>query len=260
MDSRTHVELASKMLSFCNASPELTIVSLFPQIDRWPHTLHRMYAHTVFKAQPISEVGLRVLSHDAWEDEANAYEVKRFRDEKTRFLAYLNGPQWRQDSGAGEREAALMSYVSHIYLDTYNQPAQPFAPLSVYCSGQWALWEKLGDFRRTLYTTHVIDDLRSELFADKFWSGIPSMSATSLIQAMLLRMCQHSLGKIGEEHIPAALRAMALGPCSPGELAVASEFLQEFENLLNKLHIQHLGKKPMSAVAPGHASAEAALA
>jgi hypothetical protein len=260
MDSRTHVELASKLLVFCNASPSLSVVSLFPQIDRWPHTLHRMYAHTVFKAQPITEIGLRVLSDDDWEDEDYAYEIKRFKDEKARLLAYLPGQSLRPISSSGEREAALMSYVSHIYLDTYNQPTQPFAPLSVYCSGQWKLWERLGDFRRTLYTTHVINDLRSELFADKFWSGIPSMSARSLIQAMLLRMCQHSLGKIGEELIPAAMHAMALESCSASELVVANEFFREFENILNELHIRHMCKKPAGVVVQGRVSAEPALA
>ena len=260
MDSRTHVELASKLLSFSNASPELAVVSLFPQVDRWPHTLHRMYAHTVFKAQPITEIGLNVLASDGWNDKINDYEVKRFKEEKTRFLSYLTGKTWRLGSGAEEREAALMAYVSHIYLDTYNQPAQPFAPLSVYCSGQWSLWETLGDFRRTLYTTHVITDLRSELFSDKFWSGVAPMSATSLTQAMLLRMCQHSLGKIGVEIVPAAMRAMTLEFCSASELAVAREFLQEFENILNKLHIQHLCKKPMGIATQAQAVAEPVLA
>lgn len=257
MDSRTHVELANKLLALCKADSTLSVVSLFPQIDRWPHTLHRMYAHTVFKAQSISATGLQVLADDGWEDEVNAYEVSRFKEEKQRLLSYLPTPSWSRTLGADEREAALMSYISHVYLDTYNQPAQPFAPLSVYCSGQWALWEKLGDFRRTLYTTHVINDLRGELFTDRFWNGLPSMSATALTQAMMQRMCQHSLGKIGEDVIPVALGSQALAPCPSGEVGIANEFLREFEAILNKLHIQHLTRKPTSSgtQSPARASA-----
>ncbi len=260
MDSRTHVELASRLLSSCNASRELTLTSLFPQIDRWPHTLHRMYAHNVFKARSITEIGLHVLSDDAWEDESNAYEVKRFKDEKQRYLSYLNGMSWHPGLGLDERDAAVMSFVSHIYLDTYNQPAQPFAPLSVYCSGQWSLWEKLGDFRRTLYTTHVITELRADLFADGFWSGVPAMSANSLTQAMLLRMCQHSMGKIGETLIPAAMQALAMKPCSTAELNVAVDFLRGFEDLLNKKHIQHLSGKSLNIGFGGQVPVEPVLA
>jgi len=260
MDSRTHVELANRLLLSCNASQELTLASLFPQIDRWPHTLHRMYAHNVFKAKSITEIGLHVLADETWEDETNAYEVKRFKDERQRYLSYLSESSWRPGLGLDEREAALMSYVSHIYLDTYNQPAQPFAPLSVYCSGQWSLWEKLGDFRRTLYTTHVITELRADLFSDRFWNSMPAMSANSLTQAMLVRMCQHSLDKIGEEVIPVAMRALALESCPPAALHTAVEFLREFEDLLNRKHIQHLAGKSFNIGFPGHVPAEPVLA
>jgi hypothetical protein len=246
MDSRTHVELANRLLASCNASQELTLASLFPQIDRWPHTLHRMYAHNVFKAKSITEIGLHVMADDKWDDPANAYEVKRFKDERQRYLSYLDTASWRPGLGMDEQEAAVMSYVSHIYLDTYNQPAQPFAPLSVYCSGQWSLWEKLGDFRRTLYTTNVINELRADLFADRLWASVPAMSANALTQAMLVRMCHHSLDRIGEDVIPVAMRALSLAPCAASELSTAVAFLREFEDLLNTKHIRHLAGKSIN--------------
>ncbi|HEY6094569.1 MAG TPA: hypothetical protein VIU93_06410 [Gallionellaceae bacterium] len=246
MDSRTHVELARRLLSLCNADDRLSVVSLFPQIDRWPHTLHRMYAHTVFKAHTISEIGLNVLAYDSWTDTENVYEVTRFQEEKERLLTYLPEQSLPAGLGQGQREAILMSYISHIYLDTYNQPAQPFAPLSVYCAGQWHLWEQLGDFRRTLYTTQVIDALRADLFADRFWADLPAISATALIQAMLKLMCEHSLGKISENVIPDVLNALSLTPCLPTELDTATAFLHGFEDILNRVHVKHLVGKPRS--------------
>ena len=61
MDSVTHVELAIKLLSLSKeeSTNPLAIASLFPQIDRKPPTLHRLYAHSAFKARNITDQGLR---------------------------------------------------------------------------------------------------------------------------------------------------------------------------------------------------------
>lgn len=241
MDSQTHVEFAAKLLAISSAPVNLSLISLFPQIDRFPHTLHRVYAHTVFKARTLTETGLRVLQDENWEDNHHAFDVTRFKEERPRFLSYLANQQWSIPGiTAVTREAALMSYISHVYLDTYNQPAQPFAPQSIYCSGQWKLWEKIGDFRLALYTTPVITELRSELFAQNIWKPVPSLSAVAIIQAMMVRMCRLSLGKISEEIVTPAMQSLMLEPLPPSEISSACEFLEEFENILTGLHLKHL--------------------
>lgn len=241
MDSQTHVEFAAKLLEICNAPSNLALISLFPQIDRYPHTLHRMYAHTVFKARIVTDTGLRVLQDEHWNDVEHAYEVRRFREEKARYLSYLAKQKWTlPDFASVNREAALMAYVSHLYLDTFNQPTQPFAPHSIYCAGQWKVWEQIGDFRLTLYTTPVITALRSELFAHELWDRVAAHSAVALIQAMLVRICQQSLDKISVAIITPAMHALQLHPLSAGEIAGAREFLEEFESILVQLHIKHL--------------------
>lgn len=245
MDSQTHVELAAKLLAITSAPVNLSLLSLFPQIDRFPHTLHRVYAHTVFKARTLTETGLRVLQDDNWADESRAFDVRRFKEEKPRFLGYLANQGWEIPSlASAHREAALMSYVSHVYLDTYNQPAQPFAPHSIYCSGQWKLWEKIGDFRLALYTTPTITELRSELFAHDLWKRVASMPANAIIQAMMVRMCRLSLGKISEEIVTPGMQSLMLEPLAHGEIAAALEFLEEFENILTQLHLKHLAPNP----------------
>ena len=243
MDSQTHVEFAAKLLAMSKAPASLALISLFPQIDRFPHTLHRMYAHTVFKARIVTETGLRVLQDDHWHDDEHAYEVRRFKEEKPRYLSYLARQEWTLPGLASvNREAALMSYVSHLYLDTFNQPTQPLAPHSVYCAGQWKLWEQIGDFRLTLYTTPAITDLRSELFADEIWNRVTSLTSVALIQAMLVRICQQSLDKISTDIIKPAMNSLLLEPLSSGDIAGAREFLEEFEHILSQLHIKHLSR------------------
>lgn len=256
MDSQTHVEFAAKLMAITGAPVNLSLISLFPQIDRFPHTLHRVYAHTVFKAAYITETGLHVLRDDKWNDEQHAFEVQRFREEKPRFLSYLTNQHWMiPDAAPKDREAALLSYISHVYLDTYNQPAQPFAPLSIYCAGQWKLWEGIGDFRLRLYLTPVIGKLRNELFSHDIWNRTPSASATSLIQAMMVRMCRLSLDKIGEDVITPAMHSLMLEPLPPEEVADACAFLEEFEHILNGLHLKYLAPGATdSALARSHAA------
>jgi hypothetical protein len=249
MDSQTHVEFAAKLLAISGSPVNLSLLSLFPQIDRFPHTLHRVYAHTVFKARVISETGLRVLHDDNWTDPQHAYEVRRFKEEKPRLLTYLANQQWSLPGlSAVDREAALMSYVSHVYLDTYNQPAQPFAPQSIYCSGQWKLWEKIGDFRLALYMTPTINELRKELFAHELWNKVTPHSAVAIIQAMMARMCNLSLGKINEMIILPAMDSLKLEPLTSAEIASACEFLEEFENVLTQLHLKHLAPNTATVI------------
>lgn len=260
MDSQTHVEFAAKLLAFTGAPVNLSLISLFPQIDRFPHTLHRVYAHTVFKARMLTETGLRVLQDANWEDAHHDFDIRRFKEERPRFLSYLSNQQWETPGIASvDREAALMSYISHVYLDTYNQPAQPFAPQSIYCSGQWKLWEKIGDFRLALYTTPVITELRSELFAQDIWNKAPSLSAVAIIQAMMVRMCRLSLDKISEGIVTPAMQSLALEPLAPAEISSALAFLEEFENILTLLHLKHLAPNPVVFV-PNNSHSQAAPA
>lgn len=247
MDSHTHVVFAAHLLRACGGPSAYRIVSLFPQIDRSPPTLHRLYAHTVFRARELTAAGLQLLAQSATTQDAavipNRFAVRRFGEERERMLSYLGEPVWEQasDSRSAEFETALMAYVTHLYLDTYNQPTQPFAPSSVYCSGQWSLWEQLGDFRLALYTTPAIDALRSELFARPLWQRTPRFTASTLIHAMLLRMCHFGLERLPEDLIEPALRSLGVGPASDIELLPVLEFLKAFERDLLELHIKHLG-------------------
>jgi hypothetical protein len=253
MDSQTHIEFAQRLLAIAQCPGAYAIASLFPQIDRYPHVFHRMYAHTVFKAHRLTQTGLRVLADAHFIDVAHAFDVRRFREEQPRFEDYLRAQRWRLPAfgtNAGHAahavaaahgcDAALLAYVSHLYLDTFNQPTQPFAPLSIYCAGQWALWEKIGDFRLTLYTTPVIDRLRRELFADALWRQADAFASTVQIEAMLQRLCAHSLGHISNSIVVPALDAMRLEPSHPHAVARCCDFLANFEAVLSDLHVRHL--------------------
>ncbi len=240
MDSQTHIEFADKLLAIAQRNRAYAVASLFPQIDRHPHVFHRMYAHTVFKAVRLVDTGLGALGGERRQGTID-YEVRRFEEEKARFQAYMKANSWTLPVADPDAfQSALLAFVSHLYLDTFNQPTQPFAPMSIYCAGQWSLWERIGDFRLTLYTTTVIDQLRRDLFSHRFWRTSDSFPVAALIQAMLHRLCRLSLERIGEGVVAPAMRAMKLGAQSGAQLARACEFLAEFEAVLIDLHVRHL--------------------
>ncbi len=241
MDSQTHVEFADKLLGLSRQHPAYAVASLFPQIDRYPHVFHRMYAHTVFKAARLAQTGLRVLSQDGGPDNTHAYEVQRFQEEKARFQAYMQAQSLTlPDVDPGAHEAALLAYVSHLYLDTFNQPTQPFSPVSIYCSGQWRMWERIGDFRLTLYTTSVIAQLRHDLMRHALWAEAEACTPSVLIEAMLERLWRMSLDKIDASIVAPSMQAMGLGRNSPIEVARARQFFEAFEDLLVDLHLKYL--------------------
>ena len=241
MDSQTHVEFADKLLAMSRQHPAYAVASLFPQIDRYPHVFHRMYAHTVFKARRLTEIGLRVLTQEAVSDKLHTYDVQRFQEERTRFLAYMQAQSLTlPDVDPNAHEAALLAYVSHLYLDTFNQPTQPFSPVSIYCSGQWRMWEQIGDFRLTLYTTSVIAQLRNDLMRHPLWTEADACTPSVQIEAMLERLWRQSLDHIGASIVAPSMQAMGLGRNAPLEVARAREFFEAFEALLVDLHLKYL--------------------
>jgi len=242
VDSQTHIELALKFVNSLGARREMAVAALFPQIDRYPPTLHRLFAHSVFKALPITRFGLRVLSRSSLVDSERAtFEYRRFTSESPRFQSYLERFSSHAVVYSPEGEsAALVAFVSHLYLDTFNQPTQSFAPLSNYCSGQWRLWDKLGDFRLPLYTTSRIERLRGELMHHAIWGGMPAVAWSSWVEAMMVRMVALSDGKIPMEIVELGLAAMGVErqEGTPGSDAV--HWLMELERILCELHEDHL--------------------
>src|SRR5687768_11890155 len=91
MDSRTHVELSRRLVAAVGGPEGAAIAALFPQVDREPPTLHRLHAHNVQRARPITRLGLALLSGGHPPEGADPYERQRFEVESPRFHGYLRG-------------------------------------------------------------------------------------------------------------------------------------------------------------------------
>lgn len=241
MDSRSHVELALRLLPKGLEAAALT--SLFPQIDRRPATLHRNYAHHLVKVKNLTRVGWASLSGvDSlsagcrFPTEAESeYVAKRFKEETARIRAYIDV----QIPNVIESEflaAAEMAYVSHLYLDTFNQPVQAFTPSRSVVSGQYAMWDRIGDFRYRLYVQGVVEDLRKDWLASSVWQK--KFSVPEMTHAMVVRLAE--LADRGDSvFIDQSLEKAGLAGLPSSENAV--HWLKDMEHELAELHIRHLG-------------------
>jgi hypothetical protein len=239
MDTLTHIEFAQSLLHSARASDWHAIACLFPQIDREPPTLHRLHAHALRKAPWLTRMGLNALAGAT--DEAVAtcrYEWERFHIEKPRLLTYAERFALTRteeiDSLAGQ-----VAFVSHLYLDTFNQPVQAFTPFTAAGSGQYALWERLGDFRKELYVGPAITDLRAE-FRQRTPVARHSASPALWLRAMTWRLRDLSLTPIDPRLVEEIARACAWPQVDASACVETVHVLIDTETLLTELHEKYL--------------------
>jgi hypothetical protein len=191
------------------------------------------------KAPELTKLGLSIFAGtEADLASTNTYATKRFHEEKPRIAAYDPSVKiQRSDLNDDGYQAALLAYLSHLHLDTFNQPVQAFVPWTSRCSGQWELWDKIGDFRYRLYVQQVVDGLRKELFEHKIWTQCdfnPSELSFAICQR-LVALSEADLDK------GLAVNAMEqLGLSMDGNVDQANEYLREVEELISGLHIRYL--------------------
>src|SRR6266536_4901896 len=176
MDSLTHIHFATKLLSMADGDLSAAICSLFPQMDREPAYLHRMYAHPFFQMTKLAEIGTYVYKtgemREGFEED---FDWRRFHDDLPRMKWFAQ--RFEQETQQviskfePDRLSVLIAYVSHTYQDVFNNPMQAFLPHWVYPSGQWELWAELNniDFRLVLYAHENISALRQEVFCAPLW-------------------------------------------------------------------------------------------
>lgn len=242
MDSKSHVEFALRILSPGMEAAALT--ALFPQIDRRPATLHRNYAHHLAKVKALTRVGwsrfsgVQELAEDCtFPTSAEAeYVTERFTSETHRIRAYLDVeiPKVISEEFI---EASEMAYISHLYLDTFNQPVQAFVPSRSVVSGQFELWDKIGDFRYRLYVQGVVEELRADWLKSSIW-GV-KFAPTELTNAMVIRLAQLA-GRQDNVFVDMAMSRAGFKKPDLSNSTAALAWLAEMEAELSRLHMRYL--------------------
>jgi len=234
MDSRSHVEFAKRLLP--SHLQSAAVGALFPQIDRQPATLHRNFAHHVSKTGELVEDGLRIVLRSGDAD-TSKYTEKRFAEEKHRILEYFSGNSLRPDLNDDVRDATRMAFVSHLYLDTFNQPVQAFTPFKSNCAGQFELWDRIGDFRYPLYVAGRVEALRKDWLKSSIWTK--QFHSNEIMQAMIMRLADLAGLARNAQPVLDALTSVSLPKQVMNEQAIT--WCQDMEFELCDLHIRHLG-------------------
>jgi hypothetical protein len=185
--------MAFKLLKSCKCDERAALYSLLPAMDREPPHFHRVYAHIISNFPKILTTAIHVFSDNSTPVDKNSYEYKRISDDKEYYLKLASAAvsMINDDSildPSSDKLSGGIALLSHIYFDTFNNPVQAFLPESVYSSGQWDFWEKVGylTFRSKFYREDIIQSFRERLLNDSIWNT--KLDPYALVKAMIIRM------------------------------------------------------------------------
>ena len=212
VDHLTHIVIAYKVLDVCGCDKKAAIYSLLPAIDREPAHFHRLYAHIIHNFPAILKAALKVFARQDISLNKNSYEYKRVAEDKDYFLGLVREAlAWIKDKSILEPSPDLLSagisMLSHIYIDTFNNPVQAFLPESVYASGQWDFWNQVDYlvFRSKFYSEFAIKAFRSMLSKSDVWE-VESLDPFALVKAMIIRLGDLSRPHVGYEVVDWKIR------------------------------------------------------
>lgn len=250
MDSLSHIYFAYKLLTVVHGDVSTAVCSLFPQIDREPAYLHRMYAHPFFMAGRLSGPGAHVYrSGEIMRGCEGEYAWIRFHQDRARMVSFSKQFEEETQLSLGtlsdDLPSITLSYVSHTYVDVFNNPMQAFLPQFPYPCGKWELWTELGaiSFRTALYASERISSFREEFFEHPIWNI--TLDLYALITAMVVRTAEASALPVPDDVVESAV--ISLGSESmadPSEIETAVEFLVELEGLLVDMMRKHSSELP----------------
>jgi hypothetical protein len=250
VDSDTHVRLAERLLQTTDGDLGALPFSLFPQIDRSPAYLHRMFAHPFHQFPLISHVATATLwCGDGTERDVPEHDFEYVRRRLSEEIDRIRGhiAKWTSVDDLFSKgrvplsDSAAVAFASHAYQDVFNNPVQAFAPWSPYPCGAWALWEQVGpiDFRRRLYLQENIDSLRADLFSRPDWNA--RFSTEAIVEAIVRRTAHYSVVPVDESIVIMACQQLGVVPrgANQDEVREAIEFLSWHEDVLGGLIVEY---------------------
>lgn len=266
MDSMTHIHFAARLLDACEQSRDALDACLFPQVDRNPAYYHRLYAHSAPKAAQIiaaakdaywpEVVGQGVAKPVGAQED---YFRHRLREDVGRISGYVSKSPFADQSSreVPSDDAVLLSFVSHLYNDLYNNPIQAFIPYSVIPSGAWSLWESIdsSEFRWYLYNKETISELRSEVFDDTRWSE--HFTYQGMVAAMISELARAAASTIDSTATIQVLESVGLGEVYRTKEHIDAEaFLQDHGMLLESAIRKYSKRVTFDATHPRHWAGE----
>ena len=177
VDNQTHLAFAYKLLDLCQCDADASIYSLLPSIDYNTTYLKGIYAHCLQNLPNIVDCGIEIFTQiNKKKNSRNSFEYLMIKKEKDNFINQFSVfndlfIKNRQSKISSDLKGAVLSYLSHIYLDCFNRPVQFFIPDSTLCSGQWEMWNSFDylKFMKNISNNNFMISLRNNLINSDIW-------------------------------------------------------------------------------------------
>jgi hypothetical protein len=247
MDSVSHVYFAYRLHQVSKTQTQALACSLFPQVDRQPPYFHRLYAHSIAQIPILGPLGVDIVWNNDSENisrNPKTHVHARFIEEKGRFLSYLQRVSETLSippfsSHPPDYLSMVMSYLSHLYLDTFNNPLQPFTPNTPHICCQMSLWKQLNPivFRVNLYAPSTIARFHKEMFLEGEWNQ--TIEPHALVHALLQKTADTCMFPLDEDLVTRAYQHLNIGDLpTVEERSVALDFLEGLEQQIITLTLQ----------------------
>lgn len=244
MDSTSHVYFAYRLHQVTKTQTHALVCSLFPQVDREPPYFHRLYAHSVAQIPILGPLGTDIVWNRESAPPATTHIHERFYGETERFMSYLKRTSEvfslpEMPSTPPDYLSVVMSYLSHIYLDTFNNPVQAFTPNTAHVCCQMDLWQQLDPiaFRVNLYAPSTIARFHEAMFIDGEWDL--TIEPHAIVYALLQKTADTCMVSIDDELVTRAYQHLNIGDLpTQEERSVALDFIQTLEEKIIDLTLK----------------------
>lgn len=166
MDELTKGVLSVKLLEICGCDIDSAIYTFIPTIGKDT----KLYAHNLHMIPKILDSAIEIFAGKKTNISKNSVYYANIKKDSEKFIKLFNdvcecvGYKGQKKIGQNKIQAAL-SYISHIYFDTFTRPVQFFLPHSSACSGKWDFWDSVDFFA-------FKDKLKNKEFNFGFREGI----------------------------------------------------------------------------------------
>jgi len=233
MDNQTHLLFAEKLLETCNSNNQAAIYSTIPLFDKKAPYFRGLFAYSFKNIPNILNSSIGILTNNKIEARKTSYEYKSILESKETILETLN--IYNQTSKnkitkiSSDKILALLSYLSHIYLDAFTKPVQCFIPDSSSTIGQFDFWDSINflRLRKRIYDKDFQFEFRKELAKSNIWniklkldmfnysikervikdkSINKKLEPEAMVKALIIRIGELSLKHINYEVLDLAVR------------------------------------------------------
>jgi len=256
MDDITHLLVAKGFLRLVEKPEDYAIFSLAPIADAEPRSSHRICCHTFFNfprlitAAEAVFCGLQKTARSSW------YEYSALQKQAASIYLRLKDARIItniQRELKPDKEAELLAIVSHLYLDLFSNPLQPFAPVNNWCCGRWELWRNIDYLKlhKVLRTPERIAEIHKKLGTFPVWTVFAKSDPKMIILSQLWRICDSLASpereKVGLHDKVTKLLGSILGGDLISQVASIRDcqemlILQDFEKYLSKTIVHEVAK------------------